>query len=372
MTCLDDILADIDAEPIQPEPAGQHPGRAWKRLASDLPPAVRRMLETIRIPGLRLAALRRAERYVLSGSVREDLDAARYRALWRSAWSNRNAETTRAIRLAIDQTLKDVHIARMVEHEAPYCVPTEVRTARVRDGKLTVEDPPSAKPSFGVRSYPERTPPEVVTVAARTWRSRVRHPRPPLAWDLTAGSGTVQDVLRCNGGRVVSTDLTNNGNGVAKLDARNLGCCPGHGQPVQTGHFEGLVVQHPDMVFLDPPSRGVPTMAELDRSDDADRDLASLDRNVYIEIVATIVSKSVERLAAGGLVSLLVREGVRNHQHITQDSGVADAIMGALAAGIQVVGHHEVVYAHAANQVSVGSARCPMVHLLLGRRATCR
>lgn len=354
--------------------------RDWDRESRLLPAAVARMLEHVEVAGLRLEALSFAEETVCWSVPKRSLNPAKKAELWTRAWSRRPVETAKAIHKAIDHVLRTVYIGRLVEHEVPEKLPRHVQAARVVNGVLAVDDPERRRPSLGVRSYAEATPPEIVVVTVKVWQRRraaSKMPkRGPRAWDLTSGSNTVADAIKLLAGSCVSTDLTqNSGNAreTATLDARRVGCCTSHGAKPPSKPYsveDTLIIARPDLIFFDPPSRGSPTQQELDLGVHQHLDLAILDREEWVMTVADIASRAVRHLSSGGLMSLLVREGIRNHQHVTPEPGVADEVLAALGDNVTVVGQHRVEFGNTRNQASLIQNRLPMRHLLLARRAS--
>lgn len=346
--------------------------RDWDRESRLLPAAVARMLEHVEVAGLRLEALSYVEETVFWGTPKRSLNPAKRAELWARAWSRRPVDTAKAIHRAIDHVLRTVYIGRLVEHEVPEKLPRHVQGARVVNGVLNVDDPERRRPSLGVRSYTEATPPEIVVVTVKAWQRRraaLKAPkRGPRAWDFTAGSNTVAEVLQSYGGKTAPFDLTNNHEVVTHGDARRFERCPYFGAKTFGEVPTERIIRSPDLVFFDPPSRGSPTQQELDLGVHQHLDLAILDRELWVMTVADIASRAARHLVSGGLLSLIVREGIRTHQHVTPESGVADEVLAALGDNVAVVGQHRVEFGNRRNQASLIQSRLPIRHLLLARR----
>lgn len=347
--------------------------RDWEAIACYLPPRAVALLEHIEVPFLRLDALELAERKILVGRPRGSMDPALYRELWARAWRRRKLWALKALRLAIDTVLRDAYVKKLYTHEVACRVPM-----RKAVGDIVVNDPDRRRPSFGLPSFPEATPPHIVAIAVQQWesrRERLRLPRiAPQAWDITAGSGTVHDVLRLEGGRVVSTDLTASNEHVTTLDCRDLGRCMAHGALSPLGGMIRLdpaaVVAHPDLVFFDPPSRGRPSEQDVYDGPFKSGDLAVLDRAQWIATVCNVVLVAAGRLASSGLVSLVVRKGVRESQRVEADGALDEDVINVLTATgcFKVVARHRVRWGKRRNQASLAQSRCPMTHLLLAWR----
>ncbi len=377
---FEQLCAEIDDPALEESPVAARKNRRttararkdWGRESRLLPAAVLQMLEHVEVPGLRLETLARAEETVFWGVQKLHLNPAKRAELWARAWLQRPVETAKAIHRAIDHVLHNVYIGRLVEHDVPEKLSHRVQSARVVNGVLSVDDPERRTPSLGVRSYTEATPPEVVVVTIKTWqfrtRARKQPKRGPRAWDFTAGSNTVAEVLQSFGGRTAAFDLTNNHEAVTHGDARTFERCPNFGAKTFGEVPAERIVRSPDLVFFDPPSRGTPTQQELDLGFHQHLDLAILDRGLWVMTIADIASRAVPHLAPGGLMSLLVREGIRNHQHVTPEAGVADEVVAALGNNVAVVGQHRVEYGSTRNQASLIQSRLPMKHILLARR----
>jgi hypothetical protein len=376
---FEEICAEIDepvAAPKRTRTRGrrspEHARKDWDRESRVLPPAVARMFDHIEVSGLRLEALAAAEKTVFWGVPTRSLDPAKRAELWARAWSRRPVETAKAIHRAIDAVLRNVYICRVYDHDVPVKMPRDLRGARVVDGVVLVDDPEKRMPSLGVRSYTEATPPEVVVVTVKAWQARRRAQRlggkSPKAWDFTAGANTVAEVLRGFSGRTAAFDLTNSHEAVTQGDARRFERCPYFGARTFGKVPTEKIVRSPDVIFFDPPSRGTPTEQKIDLGVHQHLDLDALDREEWVITIADIASRAVQHLAPGGLLSLLVREGTRSHQHVSPEPGVADEVLASLEGQFEVVAQHRVEFGTRRNQSSTIQSRLPMMHLLLARR----
>jgi len=376
---FDELCAEIDEPPKAPSGSAQtrwrrrsNPWRDWNRERRLLPPAVVGMLEHVEVVGLRLDAMVAAEKTVLWGVPRRNLSPATRAELWARAWANRQQETAKAVHRAIDGVLSNLYISRLFEHEVPVKLPRDLQAARVVDGVLTVDDPERRTPSLGVQSYTEATPPEIVVVTVKAWQRRqealMKPQRGPRAWDFTAGSNTVAEVLQHFSGRTAAFDLTNNHEAVTYGDARRFAHCPYFGARTFGKVPTERIVRSPELIFFDPPSRGTPTQQELDLGVHQHLDLAALDRDEWVNTVADIASRAVQHLVPGGLLSLIVREGTREDQHVTPEPGVADDVIAALSRHVEILDKHQVEFGSRRNQAVLGQSRLPTQHLLLTRR----
>jgi hypothetical protein len=132
-------------------------------------------------------------------------------------------------------------------------------------------------------------------------------------------------------------------------------------------------------VLFDPPSRGTPTHAELygdrDQDDEADRrDLATADRQRWIEETTLIVKRAATYLAKRGVISFLVRHGEREGANVSGDPGLLDAVKLELTKPgpgrhrpLAIAHEMPIEYGRRRNQTSLGLARVPATHLLLVR-----
>ncbi len=367
---------------MDPKVADARGAKAWSENAGLLPTEIGALFSRVRKDGLRAEAFRRAEGAVLWGA--SDLDNERRERLWRGACrGQRRQQTLSTVRKAIDGVLSVVpHYLRIYKHQVPEVLPKQLHRARVRNGALVVNEPRRRSPSFGVPAYPEWTPPEIVVVTVRELERRLKRrglARRVAAWDLTAGSGTVRDVLNRMKGSCTSSDLCSLAENVPAIPIQRVGREVFHtGTNLHEDRWGKknfdfqdwhLVEPNPTLIFIDPPSRGWPTMTHLTQEDaEASWDLAGFDRDLYIQVVAASVAQAVGCLAPGGLVSLTVREGTRESQRITPDPQLGDEILAAVRGRVGIYLGHRIEHGTIFNQASLGSSRPPMMHFLLERR----
>lgn len=275
--------------------------------------------------------------------------------------------------------LTGYHQEHVAAHVPPRVMPPCLNGFKPVNGALVVDEAPPAKNSVGVPAYMEQTPPAIVWWVLETWRSG----RPPVsrkvpqAWDITAGSGTVTDLLEhLQGGTVIGTDLAPTYYGIGLGDARDVGRLAEHrlnGTRWPANRLE-KVVARPDLVFVDPPSRGSPTHSEVydERKGRftghrVDQDLAVLDKSDWVEAVAKISTTAVSHLAPGGFVSLIVRAGTRSKGKVTPEPELVDEVKCALGRGVRLVEEHPIHFRGRKKQFSLGKNRVPATHLLLAR-----
>ena len=365
---------------------------------SDAPEAVVEYVQAaIGMPDYRRDALDLAERRL--GIDRAKMDRALVRARWTARWARaERSKTLSIVEDAVNEILRRDHLGRLVVDRRFAELPQDLRHPDVREGVLTVKDARTAVGAVHIRAFLECTPPEIVVrtayVAAehrRRLNLRTAYPF-PLAWDVTSGSRTVPRVLGGLGGQVVASDLTPHFNDI-KLDARDLGLATQHRLPfVRRARTAGemmarpgldeaeLSVDHPHIIYFDPPSRGWPTHQELygdgaPSDQDLGRDLAELDRDTWVTVVGGVAVLALLHLGVGGVVSLLVREGRRERERVFPEEGVADEVLGFIRERIPdvvVLDDLRVVYdpVHTCNQRSLGASRLPMRHVVLAKGAT--
>jgi hypothetical protein len=353
----------------------------WHRAARALPGPVRRLLETVDVPWLRAETLEEIESEIFGWEERQTstregrtvrLDQAGVRSSWSGLLNAHLAETMSTVRRIVDENKRAAHFTRVQGRDVGGQLLPQHRNPTAKEGVLTLTPPPHRRtPYFGVSSYLEATPVEVPVYVARSWQRRTRGTNPKV-WDLTAGSCTVAEVLRTDcGAVVVSSDLVGSDVLDARADLRDAGRIPQHRGPRQRSenHGQSLVVETPDLVFLDPPGRGLPTHASLYLGLRPELDFALLDRNDYLgEVLGAVVDAST-RLASGGLVSVLLREGVRADQRVTVDPTLVAEFVDAAAEFPELDLVDRVVLHEPApvRQASLASTRYPMTHLLFAR-----
>lgn len=298
---------------------------------SDIPEAVVEYVEgAIQMGDFRMDALDLAERYL--GIDRQRMDRAIVRARWASRWArSQRSRTLSVVEQAVNEVLESDHIARLVTDRRFEELPEHLRHPHVHHGVLTIKDAKRTVGAIYLRSFLEVSPPEVVVralhVAAehRQKLGRATSYPFPLAWDVTAGSGTVRRVLEAVKGRVVASDLTPAFNDIM-LDARGIGTAPHHLQPfvrrarsaldvtVRPGLDDTeLSVDRPHIIYFDPPSRGWPIhQAEYGGGPPAPqqqgRDLGELSRGDWVVVVGGVTVLAFEYIAEGGVVALLTEK----------------------------------------------------------------
>jgi hypothetical protein len=356
-------------------------GGDWKTRVRILPPRVTDFLRSsVRVPFVREAVLQAAESELLGDLAGEARDMAELEARWREKVRPAEAPATlRWLRGLRDEIVRSFHFGRLYQHARPRALPPNLRAWRPTKGALVIDDLP-ADPrgsSIGYAPYMEHTPPLLVRYVHGRWLERVlaagRQPSTPGGWDLTAGSGTGHDLLRALGVRVVSTDLTPCSEPVATCDVRKVATFVGHrGFPRNRLRgfglgYEGAVVRRPDLVLIDPPSRGTPTPSEVYGSEWPAADLGLLPREAWVGLVTAIATFAVVTLANCGVVSLLVRAGVRDGQRVTPDENLVRDLKSQLGEEVAVLEEVRLLFRRRVRQASLGSTRVPAVHLLLGR-----
>jgi hypothetical protein len=321
------------------------------------------------------------EEHLLRGVKPDLLDAVTVRDAWRAACRpERLPATRRLVRQIRDEIVRVLHAGAAFQHLRYEKMPTYMKAWKPKNGVLTVTEVGRTIPSMGYAPYLEATPPQLVRYVYETWLARrleaTEDPsslmrRKARALDLTGGAGTVHDVLSVLGCSIASYDLTAMNEAVGTLDAREF-----------LRHFEAPTryapnerqrrpAGRPDLVFFDPSSRGWPSSSALywpdaDGYGDA-RDFASLERDTWIETTAGLVKRLLPVLAYGGVVSFLVRHGVRDRGRVETDDQLVGDVKTALGSDVTILEDVRVEYGkNRVNQASLGQARVPATHLLLG------
>jgi hypothetical protein len=384
---------EVSGEPSAPEPdtsllelierfdaPAPVPPTYWKTRVRILPPRIADFLRSsVRVPFVRDAVLQAAEAELLGDLAGEARDMAELQARWRE--KDRPAQspaTLRWLRGLRDEIVRSVHGGSLFQHPRPRILPPSLRAWRPQGGALVIDDLPPDQhgASIGYAPFMEQTPALVVRYAYGRWLERALagggRSTTPGAWDVTAGSGTGCDVLAALGVRVVSTDLTPCSEPVSTLDVRKVGGLLSWGAPrthlrgFRAG-YDGPVVLRPDIVLFDPPSIGSPTPGEIYGSEWPCADLALLPRWAWVGLVAAIASFGVAALRRQGVVSLLVRAGVRDRQRVVPDETLVRDVKRELGDWVAVLEEVGLVFRRRVRQASLGSTRVPAVHLLLGR-----
>ena len=323
---------------------------------------------------------RLAER-VLRRLVGEHDTAAARQSRWASAWSVAGQpRTRRRIARIRSDILREIHVFYVSQHLVPTKLPSYLQELVFdANGALVIDDTDVTNPSFGSTAFLEQTPPQVLRWVHQSWLdgqlldalSRVA---PQLmkaeVWDLTAGSGTGRDyfgvMLGCE---VAATDLTIADHHAVLGDCREVGTIPEHGV---TNRFRmgepGVEIPAPDIVLFDPPCMGTPSHAAHYGEVVNPRDLSFLGRNHWLFVIADVVVRAADRLADGGILSLLLRLGERDGASVIPDQSLLADFKEVLGDRAQVVHEMPLIYRRVRAQASLGTARVPAVHLTIARR----
>ena len=232
---------------------------------------------------------------------------------------------------------------------------------------LSIEDGPTTSLTLGAARYLEQTPVDLLRWVHAIWlhsQSKdgdvgIEQPR-PVVWDLTAGSGTGRDyfgdVHQC---KVDSFDLVVADSRTTSWDVR------GQFLPVAKRAYNDLPFERPDLIFFDPPTRGLPLHSQLYGPELHVADIGLLDRAQWIREVAEIAIRATRHMTEGGFLSLLVRCGFRFHSEVGHDLEVLDGVKVALRGRATIIHEMPVIFRQRCNQTSIGRARAPAVHFLL-------
>ena len=346
------------------------------------PPIVSFLRSAARTDHVRETVLWAAEEDLLAEVPDEQRDVAAIEALWhRTCSAGRTPTTLRWLRGIRDQVVRSYHGGSAYQHARFDGMPPYLTNWRPKRGVLVVDDAGRTVPSIGYAPFMEQTAPLLLRYVYETWRRRwltetraSRAKTKPGVWDVFAGSGTGHDLLAgLLGCCVISTDLTPCNEAVLTLDVRGFGRIYEHGGvsleqlKARLQGSENPVVRRPDIVLLDPPSRGRPTPSELYVSQWPARDLAQLSRDEWIAVVVNIVKVALQRIDPLGVVSLLVRAGTRDNQRVVPDPSLVHDVKEALGKNVETVEEVRIEYRNRVRQASLGTQRVPSTHLLLGR-----
>jgi len=324
--------------------------------------------------------LDRASRKVLRRLRRSTEDA--HRARWAKRWRpEEQGKTRRWLGRLRDEILAIHHLGEVAQHTTFAATPASLQAWRPDSlGRLIVDEPEMVTPSVGVPSYLEQTPPKVLAWVRETWRQeRLRdlgnevsldESLEPQVWDLTSGSATGSDYFsKLHGAGVIASDLNvGPAEGVAMLDCRAVGTIAQHrGAARHALTKPELVVKRPDIILFDPPSRGRPTHAELYYGSCPGLDLALLSREDWLIVIAVTVVEAVRYLAPGGFLSLLLRCGSRQGGRITEDVEALADLKLIVGDRVRITNEMPIVFRTRRNQISLGQARVPAVHLRVER-----
>ncbi|MBX3127045.1 MAG: hypothetical protein KF718_10030 [Polyangiaceae bacterium] len=122
-----------------------------------------------------------------------------------------------------------------------------------------------------------------------------------------------------------------------------------------------------DIVFMHPPSIGRPHQVEMNQGL-VQGDLSRVHPDEWVAVVLGAIEAALNFLQTDlGLLSVLVPEGVRDHQRVLPLPGMADRIVQGLPESAYVVDRRQLRWGRRARQVSLGRARVPSVHLLVAQ-----
>ncbi len=299
------------------------------------------------------------------------------RARWETRWAPENrGKTKRWLGLLVDREVRLYHQGKVADHGTPSALlPSQEAWRTDKNGVLVIHESSQPGPSFGSPGYMEPTPLKLLRWVHETWlRRHVRglgdhdvgldDPIAPRIWDLTAGSGTGMDYFgRLHGSDVVASDLTAVAIGVAAEDCRRVGLLRQH-RGVHRGALSrpGLVISSPDIVLFESTiARNTVALADLWRRTSLRRS-RSLRREPWMFAVADVAVRAAAHLADGGLVSLLVRCGIRHHAEVEPDPTMLDDLKTVLDGRLTIAHEMPLSYRTTRNQTCFGpvaSARGP-------------
>jgi len=345
---------------FRPEP---QEGPSWRSRVRSLPPAVRTPVLTIDVPMYRMECISEIEMRLFGWTDRRRLDdtcpgstvavpPAEVRVAYTRALSaDRREQALRLVRHVVDEVKRRGFVRRLLDERRQATVPDEPRLTR---GGIHCEDPEArTEATHGVRSYLEATPVQVVEFVVGLLEN-LGGRKVTNVLDLTAGSGTVADVVAAHGGRTAERDLGPVRDRTHALDVRQ----------VQRAAEPGRLF---DLVFIHPPSIGRPHPVEMNQGL-VQGDLSRVHPDEWVAVVASAIEGALRFLQPGhGLLSVLVPEGIRDHQRVLPLPGMADRIVDRLPEGGYVVDRRQLRWGRRARQVSLGRARVPTVHLLIAR-----
>lgn len=368
----EDIVEEVNRvftpEDVEAGPSGIGKARkTWRSRSRGIPPELRRLFNTVDVPVYRVECLEDVERSLYGWRDRRAVDHRRpgvevtltpvqVRGAYRRALEGSQRERTlRLVRHGIDRA-KKVAFVRKLTDESRATEPPDVPTRSA--GYLQVFDPKDRRePTYGVRSAPEATPVQVPAYAIDTLKTYAGRDV-ETALDVTGGGGTNRDVVASHGGSTVELDLAPVADRCLAIDVRSFKRSLGTSRRF-------------DLIFFHPPSIGVPSAIELLDGASPSRDLCWGDLDAWVEVVSTAMVDALELLAPGhGLLSVVVPEGVRDHQRVLPLPGIAHRLETALPEDAFVVDRLQLKWGYRARQVSLGRNRVPSVHLLIAREGS--
>lgn len=337
-------------------------GQQWRVMSRALPRVVRGPLLSIDVPTYRVECLDEIERALFGWENRRRADSRTGRcmsltpvevmvAYTRALAADRREQTLRLVRHVVDQVKRRGFVRRLLDARRQTTVPD---APRLTAGGIHCEDPESrTEATHGVRSYLEATPVRVVEFVINFLKENGRaHVARVL--DLTAGSGTVTDVVAAHGGRTAERDLGPVRDRTHALDLRQV-------------HRAAEAGRKFDLVFMHPPSIGRPHPVEMNQGL-VQEDLSRVHPDEWVAVVLGAIEGALRFLQPGhGLLSVLVPEGVRDHQRVLPLPGMADRIVEGLPESAYVVDRRQLRWGRRARQVSLGRTRVPSVHLLIAQ-----
>ncbi len=374
-----DMLAELDHEfPDEAPHQADHDSQdvpSFKR-----PSCVMGFAESIlRTSWARTELLNRTEAVLLAGVDPDEHDPSAIEAAWIYAMHpERRRESEKWLRRVADDIVATNHGGNTYTRPRPQGLPRALRNLKVSViggvAHVEVREDRFCREGLGYSPYMEQTPPEVPWLDYRAWRRSAGARTRPIVWDITAGSGTSTNLLAHGlGCMVIATDLNTPNEYVAMADARQVGRNDLHRPYRRIDNGKLVRRPRPDLVLFDPPSRGAPTHAENYHGAFPQLDLAVLDRDTYIETLAAITVSAAERVRPGGMVSVLLRCGVRERQTIVDDDRLPREFLAAVARtkpDLRVVETLRLTWNQEGRvrQAGVGTARpSQAVRFLLGR-----
>lgn len=357
---LDSVEEEVERV-FKDEPAEATP--SWRSWVRSLPPAVRTAVLTIDVPMYRMECISEIEMRLFGwidrarshdtcpGSMVPLLPVEVRTAYTRALAADRREQTLRLVRHVVDQVKRRGFVRRLLDGRRQTTFPDEPRLTR---GGIHCEDPESrTDATHGVRSYLEATPVQVVEFVV-DFLKEYGQTEVGRVLDLTAGSGTVTDVVAAHGGRVAERDLGPVRDRTHALDLRQV-------------HRAAEAGRRFDIVFMHPPSIGRPHQVEMNQGL-VQGDLSRVHPDEWVAVVLGAIEAALNFLQTDlGLLSVLVPEGVRDHQRVLPLPGMADRIVQGLPESAYVVDRRQLRWGRRARQVSLGRARVPSVHLLVAQ-----
>lgn len=337
--------------------------RLWRSRARSVPRELRSLINTVDVPMYRVECLDDVEHQLFGWRSRVATDH-RVRgaevalspvqvrlAYERALEGHRRDRTLQVVRHAVDRTKNAAFVRKLTDEDRAMERPgLPLR----EDGVLEVYDPKDrARPAHGVRSFLEATavqvPTYVIDIQVTYGRSA-----PKAVLDVTGGGGTNRDVVSCFGGSTLELDLAPVSDNCRAIDVRRF--------------KEHVGTQTYDVVFIHPPSIGLPSPVAVADGAWVEADLACCTVEEWVSAVTKAMRDAIDVLRPGhGLLSMVIPEGIRAHQRVFPLPGIADQVIEGLPEDAFVVERLRLKWGHRARQFSLGRARVPSVHLLIAR-----